>query len=405
MIYLDYAASAPVLPEAVEAALHFMTAEYANPSSIHRAAEESRAVIDCARRETAGMLNASPEEIIFTSGGTESDNLAVFGANGGKLRHIVTTAIEHEAVLQAAKAWLGEPVNAQADVLCAADGRTVTFLYPDAFGRVGAADVETAVQGILSRDPSCAGTEILVSVMTANNELGTVEPIAEIGDVCAKCGVLFHTDAVQAFGHIPLDVKEMHIDLLSASGHKFGAPKGVGFLYASPRAKLKPLIYGGGQERKKRSGTLNTPGIAGLYEAEKYAQAQMEASGERIAALRDGFLKTLTENVPGVAVNGPLAGNASCLPGHLNVSFSGVESESLLILLDLHGIAASAGSACASGALEPSHVLMALPGMTKTRANSSLRFTFGEQTTREEAEEAARIVAEDVKSLREMSGH
>lgn len=411
MIYLDYAASSPVLQRAAEEALRFMTDEYANPSSIHQAAYESRAVIDSARRRIAALLHGRPEEIIFTSGGTESDNLALFGAAGGRIRHVITTAVEHEAVLQSAKALTQE------------EGRTLTILKPDGRGRVSVAQVEEAIREILKEEkrrtegsdspeqtsgamPSDTG--ILVSVMTANNEIGTIEPVKEIGAVCRKYGVLFHTDAVQAFGHIPIDVREMNIDLLSASGHKFGAPKGVGFLYASPRAGLRAMIHGGGQERRLRSGTLNTPGIAGLYEAVKYAADQMEASSQRIASLRDRFLSRVLLAIPEVEINSPLEASGLpeerkiCLPGHLNLSFRGIEAESLLILLDMAGIAASAGSACASGALEPSHVLMALPGMTEERANASLRFSLGEYTTAEEIDETVRILAHSVEHLRKL---
>ena len=388
MIYLDYAASAPVLPEAAAAALRFMTEEYANPSSIHQAAAESRGVIDHCRRQLAKMLNCAPEEIIFTSGGTESNNLAVFGTCGGKIRTLVTTAIEHESVLKAAEAW------------AAADPeRKLVILKPDEKGVIAAEFVEQALAE--------AASPVFVSVMTANNELGTIQPVHAIGAVCRKYGALFHTDAVQAFGHIPLDVKECGIGLLSASGHKCGAPKGVGFLYASKQAGLEPMIFGGGQERGLRSGTLNTPGIAGLYEAAKYAEAHMKASAERISSLRCGFYERIKAAIPDVIVNGPEVSeltadgpaDGSFLPGHLNVSFPGVEAESLLILLDLRGIAASAGSACASGSLEPSHVLMALPGMTEERANASLRFTFGEFTTEEECGAAAEAVIESVRKL------
>ena len=403
MIYLDYAASSPVLSEAAEQVMRFMTEEYANPSSIHQAAQKSRMVIDSARREIAGMLNCRPEELIFTSGGTESDNLAIFGAANGGVRHIITSAIEHEAVLQAAKAWR-------------CGDRTLTILKPDSEGGIHPEQVEQAILELLEADrtmqPGAANAEnrILVSVMTANNELGTIEPICGIGEICEKYGALFHTDAVQAFGHIPIDVKACHIDLLSASGHKLGAPKGVGFLYASSKAALKPQIYGGGQERKKRSGTLNTPGIAGLYEAVKYAEAHMAESAERISRLRNLFLRKILSALPDVRINGPQClkdleestepDRTGCLPGHLNLSFPGIEAESLLILLDMKGIAASAGSACASGALEPSHVLRALPGMDIERANASLRFSFGEFSTEEESEDAAEAVIEAVRRLR-----
>ena len=419
MIYLDYAASSPVLPEASAAALRFMTEEYANPSSIHQAAEKSREVIGRCRRKIAEMLGCRPEEIIFTSGGTESNNLAIFGAGNGKIRHIITAAIEHESVLRAAEAWK----NAVPD-------RKLVILKPDRFGRISAESVEEAIsealsfraseasRGIPSGNDTPSSSEILVSVMTANNELGTVEPIRELGAVCKKYGVLFHTDAVQAFAHIPLSVRECGIDYLSASGHKFGAPKGVGFLYAGEDAGLQPLLYGGGQERGQRSGTLNTPGIAGMLAALEYCSEHMDSSAKRILALRDAFLREVLEALPDTVVNSPLfenfqSGSAAksaeksgppalscCLPGHLNLSFPGVEAESLLIHLDLYGIAASAGSACASGSLEPSHVLMALPGMTEERANGSLRFSFGEFTREEECSYAARKLIESVKKLR-----
>ena len=383
MIYLDYAASSPVLPEAAEAARFYMTEEYANPSSIHQAAEKSRDVIGRCRRKIAEMLGCTPSEILFTSGGTESNNLAVFGAGAGKIRHIITTAIEHESVLRAAKAWEA-----------AETGRKLTIMKPDRFGMVSAKQVDEAIHDL-------PASETLVSVMTANNELGTIQPIREIGAVCKKYGVLFHTDAVQAFGHIPIDVGTSGIDYLSGSGHKFGAPKGVGFLYQAKDAPLRPLFYGGGQERGLRSGTLNTPGIAGQLFAAEYAEQHMAASVLRISALRDRFREEILAALPDTVENS-CSRTKNCLPGHLNLSFPGIEAETLLIHLDLQGVAVSAGSACASGSLEPSHVLMALPGMTVERANASLRFSFGEFTTEAECNTAAEILIASVRKLRNL---
>ncbi len=409
MIYLDYAASSPVLPPAADMAVRFMTEEYANPSSIHQAAEESRAVIDRCRRKLADMLGCSPTEIIFTSGGTESNNLAVFGADSGKTRCLITTAIEHESVLRAAEAWES-----------AGEGRSLRVLKPDDRGIVSAEQTEEAVLEALSSRAGREAGEILVSVMTANNELGTIEPIREIGAVCRKYGVLFHTDAVQAFGHIPIDVRECGIGLLSASGHKFGAPKGVGFLYKAGDVPLCPILFGGGQERTLRSGTLNTPGIAGMLAAAEYCETHMAGSAKRIFGLRNAFLREILTALPDTLVNSPLpeglltetaadnddeefdAASVICLPGHLNLCFPGIEAETLLIHLDLHGVAASAASACASGSLEPSHVLTALPGMTSERANASLRLSFGEFTTEEECAEAAETVIQSVKMLRKL---
>lgn len=394
MIYMDYAAASPALPEVFANTELFYKEAYANASSVHAAALASQEAIADARRKTAALIGAEPEEVYFTSGGTESDNWALFGvfrqacagaAAGGRCFRIITTAIEHEAVLNSAQAL-------------EAYGASVEYLKPGESGRISSEQVSSALSRAFSE--GYRPEEILVSVMFANNETGVLQPVQEIGMLTEKAGVLFHTDAVQAVGQVPVNVKAMHIDLLSASAHKFGGPKGAGFLYVRKGVRIAPLLYGGGQEEGLRSGTYNTAGIAGLGIAAAHKKEQLAELMEKTAALRDRLEKNLTEGLTGVTVNGT---RAYRLPGHLNVSFDGVESSSLLLYLSAAGVMASGGSACAAGRDEPSHVLTAM-GLSAERVNGAVRFSIGEGTTEAEVGEASGIIRDSVKMLREIRG-
>ena len=357
-IYLDNAATTACAPEVVSAMLPYFTQTFGNASSIHAFGRECKRAVEAARRQVVKAIRAAaPQEIIFTAGGSESDNWAIKGAAFARQeqgRHIITTAIEHHAVLHTCQ-WLQT------------QGFEVTYLPVDAFGRVRVTDVEKALRP----------DTILVSVMTANNEVGTIEPIAEIGALCRARGVLFHTDAVQAVGAIPVDVQAMNVDLLSLSAHKFHGPKGVGALYVRKGVKLDNLIHGGAQERGLRAGTENTPGIVGLGVAIALATERLAENAGRMTALREKLIAGVMARVPDVRLNGH---PAERLPGNVNLSFAGVEGEALLLRLDLAGIAGSSGSACTSGTLDPSHVLMAL-GLTEAQAHGSLRLTLGTDTT------------------------
>jgi len=378
-IYLDHSATTPVRTEVATAVMEYMTGKYGNPSSVHSFGREAKAALEKARGQVAALINAQPEEIIFTSGGTESDNLAIIGvarANAIRGKHIITSAIEHHAVLDTCKALEKE-------------GFRVTYLPVDAYGQISLADLEAAI----------TDDTILISIMHVNNEVGTIQPIAEIGRIARERGVLFHTDAVQSLGKIPVDVKAQNIDLLSGSGHKIYGPKGTGFLYMRKGVRLKNLVHGGGQERKKRSGTENLPGIVGLGVAAELAAAEMETEMKRLAALRDRLIKGLQEKIPHVRLNGHpterIATNA-------NLSFEYVEGESLLLSLDLKGIAASSGSACTSGSLEPSHVLTAM-GLCHELAHGSVRFTLGKDNTEEDIDYVLEVMPPIVERLRVMS--
>lgn len=378
-IYLDHSATTPVRTEVATAVMEYMTGKYGNPSSVHSFGREAKAALEKARGQVAALINAQPEEIIFTSGGTESDNLAIIGvarANAIRGKHIITSAIEHHAVLDTCKALEKE-------------GFRVTYLPVDAYGQISLADLEAAI----------TDDTILISIMHVNNEVGTIQPIAEIGRIARERGVLFHTDAVQSLGKIPVDVKAQNIDLLSGSGHKIYGPKGTGFLYMRKGVRLKNLVHGGGQERKKRSGTENLPGIVGLGVAAELAAAEMETEMKRLAALRDKLIKGLQEKIPHVRLNGHpterIATNA-------NLSFEYVEGESLLLSLDLKGIAASSGSACTSGSLEPSHVLTAM-GLCHELAHGSVRFTLGKDNTEEDIDYVLEVMPPIVERLRVMS--
>lgn len=373
MIYLDNAATTRTAPEVVEAMLPYFTEYYGNAGSIYGLAGESRKALLRARETIAGTLGAEANEIYFTAGGSESDNWAlkaVFEAWQDKGRHIITSRIEHHAVLHTCE-YLEKM------------GARVTYLDVDSEGLVDPGQLERAIRP----------DTILISVMTANNEVGTIQPVKEIGEIAAAHGILFHTDAVQAYGHLPLAVQECHIDLLSASAHKFNGPKGAGFLYVGKKAGIRSFIHGGQQERGRRAGTENVPGIVGMAAAARRAHEHMEERAQKERMLRDYLIGRIEAEIPDVALNGH---RTRRLPNNVNFSFADMEGETMLIMLDMAQICASAGSACTSGAMDPSHVLLAM-GLSGERARGSLRLTLSEENTREEldtvVEELARIVA------------
>ena len=379
-IYLDYAASAPVLPEVLDEMLPFFIDVYGNPSGVHAAGRDARKAVEQARRQFSAAIGAEPREILFTSGGSESDNLAIRGVASSmkeKGKHLITSRMEHPAVLNTCRSLEKE-------------GYSVTYLTPDRDGIISPEQVRDAI----------GPDTVLVSIMTANNEIGTVEPVAEIGTICRGKGVLFHTDAVQAAGALPLDVQAMNIDLLSLSAHKFHGPKGTGVLYVRRGTRLDPQITGGSQERGLRAGTENVPGIVGAGKAIEIATANREENNTRIRELRDLLIRRVLEHVPGAQLNGH---PEKRLPNNCNFSFADIESEALLLRLDLSGIAASGGSACTSGSMEPSHVLQAI-GIEEDMSRGSIRLTLGRETTREEIEKTAQILPAIVKDLREMRG-
>ena len=378
-IYLDNAATTAVSPEVLTAMLPYFTECYGNPSSIHSTGRDAHKAVDAARRQVAAAINADPAEIYFTAGGSESDNWAIKGtafAKRDKGNHIITTAIEHHAVLHTCQ-WLEK------------QGFEVTYLPVDENGLVSVEDVEKAI----------TDKTILISVMAANNEIGTIEPIAEIGALARSRGILFHTDAVQAVGAIPLDVKAMNIDMLSMSGHKFHGPKGIGALYIRKGVRLDTLIAGGAQERGKRAGTENLPGIVGIGKAIEIATRDMEANAARMTRLRDKLIHGILEEIPDVRLNGH---PTLRLPNNVNVSVRYIEGEALLLRLDLAGIAGSSGSACTSGSLDPSHVLLAI-GLPHEIAHGSLRLTLGTDTTEADIDEVLDKLPGIVKNLRDMS--
>jgi cysteine desulfurase len=376
MIYLDHAATTPLRPEARAAMEPFLDGVFGNPSSIHAAGQAARRALDAARDGIARVLSARGEEIIFTSGGTEANNLAltgVFLAARAPGFHLVTAATEHHSVLDTCRFLEGL-------------GAAVTYLPVDGRGRVDPADVRRAI-----RPETC-----LVSIMAANNEIGTLAPLAEVAAITRAAGVPFHTDAVQFAGSLPLNLEAVGVDLLSLSAHKFGGPKGVGALYVRRGTRLERILHGGGQERERRAGTENVAGIAGMARALELAAAEISTEAPRLAALRDRLLAGLRALVSDVTLNGP---DGERLPNNLNVAFRGIESEVMLLNLDLQGVAASAGSACTAGSLEPSHVLAAL-GHPPDRVNSSIRFSLGRGTTEAEIDETVAIVARIARRLR-----
>jgi cysteine desulfurase len=375
-IYLDYAATTPVAPEVVDAMLPYLNEQFGNPSSIHSFGQETKAAIEDAREVLARNLGARSEEIFFTSGGTESNNLAFKGvasANRHKGRHIITSAIEHHAVL--------EPCH-----FLETQGFSVTYLPVDRDGIVDPDDVRKAI----------TDDTILISVMHANNEIGTIEPLAKIGQIAKAREVYFHTDAVQTFGHLPINVNELSVDLLSMSAHKLYGPKGAGALFVRKGTQIAPLFHGGDQERRFRASTENVPGIMGFAKAVELACAEMPAEMQRHTALRETLQSALFERIEDIHVNGH---PSQRLPNNLNLSIDGVDSESLLLNLDLNAIAASSGAACSSGSLDPSHVLLAL-GRSRHRALSSLRLTLGRHTTMVELQRVADVLPGIVKTLR-----
>lgn len=379
-IYLDYAATAPVLPEVLDAMLPFFVQRYGNPSGIHGTGRDAHKAVEAARRQTAAALCAESREICFTSGGSESDNMAVRGvafAFREKGNHIITSRIEHPAVLNTCR-WLER------------QGFRVTYLMPDRYGRVSPDDVREAV----------SAETILVSIMTANNEIGTLQPVSEIGAFCREREIVFHTDAVQAVGQIRMDVCSMNVDLMSISAHKFHGPKGTGALYIRKGVRLDPMIYGGPQERKIRAGTENVPGIVGMGKALEIAEAGREENTLRIRELRNLLIRRVLCTIPGARLNGH---PEERLANNCHFSFSGIESEALLLRLDLAGIAASGGSACTSGSMEPSHVLRAI-GLEEELLKGSIRLTLGSGTTRTEIEKTAQVLAEIVEDLRQLRG-
>lgn len=378
-IYLDNAATTAVSQPVMEAMLPYYMQVYGNPSSVHSTGRDAKKAVERARRQVASALGCSAQEIYFTAGGSESDNWALKGAafaHQEKGRHIITTQIEHHAILHTCQ-WLET------------QGWQVTYLPVDADGFVTAQQVENALRP----------DTVLVSVMAANNEIGTLEPVAEIGALCHERGVLFHTDAVQAVGAIPLDVEALHADMLSLSAHKFHGPKGIGALYIRKGVKIDPLIHGGAQERGHRAGTENLPGIVGLGKAIELAEEGLAENAARMTFLRNRLVSGLTEAIPDMRINGTMDKR---LPNNVNVSFAGIEGEAVLLRLDLEGIAASSGSACTAGSLDPSHVLTAI-GLTRDEAKGSLRLTLGTDTTQADIDEVVKKLPGIVASLREMT--
>ena len=378
-IYVDNAATTKTSRTAIEAMLPYMDKIYGNPSSLHSVGQAAADALRKAREEAAEVLGCEPNEITFTSGGSEADNQALvsaaaIGARKGK-KHIISTAFDHHAILHTLKKLEKE-------------GFEVTLLDVHENGMVSAQQVADAI-----REDTC-----LVSVMYANNEIGSIQPIAEIGAVCKEKGVIFHTDAVQAVGHVRINVKEENIDMLSLSAHKFHGPKGVGLLYARKGVRLTNIIEGGAQERGKRAGTENIPGIVGMVAALKEANANIDANAEKVSALRDRLIEGL-EKIPHSALNGD---RTKRLPGNVSFCFEGIEGESLLLLLDAKGICASSGSACTSGSLDPSHVLLAI-GRPHEVAHGSLRLTLSEENTQEEVDYIIEETTKVVKYLRDLS--
>ncbi|MCI9208177.1 cysteine desulfurase NifS [Adlercreutzia caecimuris] len=378
-IYLDHASTTPVRPEVVEAMLPYFTEQFGNPSSIYPLGQEASDAVADARETLAGLIGAAPREVYITSGGTESDNWAIKGfarANAGKGKHLITSAIEHHAVLHACEALEKE-------------GFEVTYLPVDEHGLVRPADFEAAIR------PDTT----LASIMFANNEIGTIEPVAELAAIAREHGVAFHTDAVQAFGHEPIDVKEMGIDMLSASSHKIYGPKGTGLLYIRKGVKVENFIDGGQQERGRRGSTENVPGIVGFARAAELAAADMAGEHDRQLTLRDHAIRRILDEIPSAKLNGSWE---SRLANNVNFSFEFIEGEGMLLQLAARGICVSSGSACTSGSLDPSHVLLAI-GLPHEIAHGSLRMTIGRDTTLEDVDFAVDSLKTTLANLRMMS--
>jgi len=378
-IYLDYAATTPTHPEVVEAMLPYFGEVFGNPSAIHSFGQEAKAAVEEARNKVADLIGAQAEEIVFTSSATEADNFAVKGvafANEHKGNHIITSSIEHPAVIETCK-------------FLERRGFLVTYLSVDEYGLVAPDDVKKAI----------TDKTILISVMHANNEVGTIEPVAEIGKFAKEAGIYFHTDAVQTVGHIPVDVNELGVNLLSVSAHKFYGPKGVGALYIRKGTKLASFMHGGGQENRRRASTENVPDIVGLGKAVEISRREMKEEAERLTVLRDKLIAGLQERIDRVHLNGH---SVFRLPNNVNISVDFIEGESMLLNLDLEGICVSTGSACSSSSLEPSHVLRAM-GYSHERAHGSLRFTLGKWTTEEDIGRVLEVLPKIVARLRAMS--
>lgn len=380
MIYLDNAATTKTAPRVVEAMLPYFSEIYGNPSSIYELAQNAKSAVTQAREDIASVIGARAQDIYFTAGGTEADNWAIkaaYEAYKSRGNHIITTKIEHHAVLHTC------------EYLEKTQGAKITYLDVDENGLVRPEDLEAAI----------TPETILISIMFANNEIGTIEPIAEIGRIAKEHGILFHTDAVQAFGQVPIQVDEMNIDMLSSSAHKINGPKGIGFLYIRKGVKIRSFIHGGAQERKRRAGTENVPGIVGYGCAAKLAAETMQERTEKEIHLRDYLIGRIINEIPYVRLNGDPKRR---LPNNVNVSFQFVEGESLLIMLDMEGICASSGSACTSGSLDPSHVLLAI-GLPHEIAHGSLRMTLSAENTKEEMDLVVEKLKEIVEKLRSMS--
>lgn len=379
LIYLDHAATTAVHPDVLKEMLPYFTDKFGNPSSVYGFAANNKNKLTEARETIAGALGAKSEEIYFTAGGSGSDNWALkctaeaYGVHGG---HIITTKIEHHAILHTCKYLQNR-------------GYDVTYLDVDENGLVDLNTLEAAIRP----------DTFLISIMFANNEIGTIEPIKEIGEIAHRHGILFHTDAVQAFGQIPIHVDEMNIDMLSASGHKFNGPKGIGFLYIKKGLKLKSFIHGGQQERGRRAGTENVPGIVGIAKACEIAMAEMEERMKKETELRDYLIERILKEIPYTRLNGH---SKKRLPNNVNISFQFVEGESILIMLDMAGICASSGSACTSGSVDPSHVLLAI-GLPHEIAHGSLRLTLGYENTKEEMDTVVDNLKRIITNLRNMS--
>lgn len=379
VVYMDYAATTYTKKEVLEEMIPYFNENYGNPSSVYSISRDTRKIIDSSRDKVAKAINAERNEIFFTGGGTEADNFAIKGfafANFNKGNHIITSKIEHHAVLHSCE-YLEK------------HGFEVTYLDVDEEGFINLEQLKSAIKD----------STILVSIMFANNEIGTIQPIKEIGQICREKNVAFHTDAVQAVGHIPVDVKEMNIDMLSLAAHKFYGPKGVGALYIKKGIKIDNLIHGGAQERGKRAGTENIAGIVGLSKALEISVNEMDKSSKRLIMLRDKLIRGLME-IPHTKLNGPISENR--LPGNVNVCFRFIEGEGILLSLDDMNICASSGSACTSGALDPSHVLLAV-GLNHERAHGSLRLSIGDGNTEEEVDYLLSVVPKIIDRLRNMS--
>jgi cysteine desulfurase len=378
-IYLDYAATTPTHPEVAKAMLPYFTDSFGNPSSIYSYGLEAKGAIEEARVKVANLINAHDEEVIFTSGGTEADNFALKGvafANEKNGNHIIISPIEHHAVIEPCK-------------FLERRGFSITYLPVDEYGLIDPDDVRKAI----------TNKTILISVMHASNEVGTIEPIMEIGKIAKEAGIYFHTDAVQTVGHIPVNVNELGVDLLSMSAHKLYGPKGIGALYIRKGTKLVTFMHGGEQERRRRASTENVPAIVGFSKAIELAQQEMNEEGKRLTYLRDQLINSLLERIDHTRLNGH---RKMRLPNNVNVSIDYVEGESMVLNLDLEGICASTGSACSSSSLEPSHVLLAM-GLLPEQAHGSLRFTLGKWTTEEEIRRVTEALPRIVAKLRAMS--